>query len=220
MVHARIFLVMMGFFLPQLCSAGPWPRGEGNQFVSASIEFEFENGLTNGDDVFGTFYYERGLKNNLTLGFDGGSDPLGTSKAIGFLRWPVGNQDGPSRLALEFGVGAFDGTAAIRPAVSWGRGIERGDVPGWISVDTRLVLQETFDSVLESDFTLGLKPAPRSMVIFQLQTGQPSDEDFYAKIAPSYVHEFRPNRRIEFGLISGITGTDEFKLKMGLWRDF
>lgn len=220
MVQARLILVLLGFLLPQPGTAGPWPRGEGNQFLSVSLETEIENGITDTDDLYGTLYYERGLSNELTLGFDGGSDPLGDSKAIGFLRWPAGNQDGPSRLAFEFGLGAFDSTFAVRPALSWGRGIKHGETDGWISVDTRLVFQDTFEGVLESDFTFGLKPSPRGMVILQLQTGQPSDDDFYAKIAPSYVQELRPGRRIEFGVISGITGTDEFKLKLGLWREF
>ena len=104
--------------------------------------------------------------------------------------------------------------------MSWGRGITLGDIGGWSSVDTRYVLQDSFDSTLESDFTFGLRPGPRGMVIFQLQTGLPDDDGFFAKIAPSYVHEFRPDRRIEIGLISGITGIDDFKVKLGLWRDF
>ena len=220
MVQARIILLILGFCLPQLCSAGPWPRGEGNQFLSVSVETEFETGISEGDGPYGALYYERGLKNNLTLGFDGGSDPLGVSKAFGFLRWPAGKQDGASRLALEFGFGGFDSTFAIRPGLSWGRGFSYADMSGWMSVDTRLVVQETFEGVLESDVTLGLKRGARGMVIFQLQTGQPSDGEFYDKLAPSYVHEFRPGRRIEFGLINGISGTDEFKLKLGLWRDF
>lgn len=232
MVQARMILVLLGVLLPQLSAAGPWPRGEGNQFLSVSVEIELENRITDDDAPFGTLYYERGLKNDLTLGFDGGSDPLGVSKAFGFVRWPVGPADGPARLALEFGVGAFDGILAVRPALSWGRGITYGSLPGWISLKSRLVVQETYDGVLETDFTLGLKPGPRSMVILQLQTGQPFEAsqvvqanqpilgDFFAKIAPSYVHEFRPNQRIEVGLIGGITGSDDFKLKLGLWQDF
>lgn len=220
MLQARLFVLLLGVLMPQFCAAGPWPRGEGNQFLSVSVEFELENGVTDGQDFFAGLFYERGLANDLTLGFDAGSDPTGASKAFGFLRWPAGKQDGPSRLAFEFGLGAFDDRPAIRPGISWGRGLMLGEIGGWISVDTRYVLQDSFDSILESDFTFGLRPGPRSMVVLQLQTGLPDDDAFFAKIAPSYVHEYRPDRRIEIGLISGITGIDDFKVKLGLWRDF
>ncbi|MEM6579199.1 MAG: hypothetical protein AAF678_11960 [Pseudomonadota bacterium] len=227
-----MILVLLGILLPQLGLAGPWPRGEGNQFLSASIETEFENGISDGEELFGTLYYERGIEHDLTLGFDGGTDPLGVDKAFGFVRWPVGDHDGPSRLALEFGFGAFDGLVAIRPALTWGRGFSYAEMSGWMSIDSRLVVQDTFDGVFENDFTLGLNSGPRSMVILQLQTGQPFQTresvqsgqadfgEFFAKIAPSYVYEFKASRRIQLGLISGITGTDEFKLKLGFWLDF
>ena len=227
-----MILVLLGVLLPQLGTAGPWPRGEGNQFLSVSFETEFENGITDGDEFFGTLYYERGLTPDLTIGLDLGTDTSNVSKAFGFVRWPVGASDGPARRALEIGFGAFDETVAIRPALSWGRGITYGGIPGWISLDSRLVFKETFEGVLKNDFTFGLRPGPRGTLILQVQTSQqfqtslgsqinqPILRDFFAKIAPSYVHEFRPGRRIEFGLISGISGTDDFQLKLGLWRDF
>lgn len=220
MAQARLILTMLLVFLPEIGLAGPWPRGEGNQFLSLSIEAELENGITSGDEIFTGLFYERGLTQDLTLGFDLGTDPLGESKAFGFLRWPIRENDGPNRLALEVGFGALDGEPAIRPGLSWGRGFDRGDLAGWMSVETRLVLQEDFDSLLESDFTFGLRPGPRSLVIFQLQTGLPDDDVFFAKIAPSYVQQYKPGKWFELGLISGITGVDDFKFKLGLWREF
>ncbi|MEM7075090.1 MAG: hypothetical protein AAGA28_15840 [Pseudomonadota bacterium] len=220
MTFARILLTVLGALLAQPGLAGPWPRDEGTQFLSLSIEADRDAVSDQGQGVFGGLYYERGLRNALTFGLDLGSETTEDPKAIAFLRWPVGRRDGRSRLAVEVGAGLYDGKGAVRPGLSWGRGIMRGQIPGWLSVDSRLVLQSGLDGLLETDVTFGLKPTDHTMVILQLQTGQPGTGDFYAKIAPSWVYQYRPGRRVELGLVAGVTGNTELRLKLGLWREF
>ncbi|MEO1139647.1 MAG: hypothetical protein AAFW87_09335 [Pseudomonadota bacterium] len=217
-VLALSFLTMV--FGADMGWAGAWLRADGETFLSFSVETEFENGITDGSRLYGTVYAEHGLTQNLTLGLDAGGYEEDFGKVIGFLRWPLGVTEGPTKLALEFGMGLANDTFAIRPGISWGRGISAGDTPGWLSVETRATIFDGFDGVFETDFTIGLKPAPKSIILFQLQTGTPSQSDPYAKLAPSYVHEIKPGRHIELGLTAGILEDDDFKLKFGFWRRF
>lgn len=200
--------------------AGPWLRAEDATFLSYSIETDFENGISDGSGFYGSLYAEHGLTNRLTLGLEAGGHEKDMSKAIAFLRWPVGATDRTLRIAAEFGLGLARDTFALRPGLSVGRGLKLGDTPGWLSIDSRAVIVDSFDGVLETDITFGLSPAPNAQVILQLQTGVPTDSAPYAKLAPSYIHRIAPDRHVEVGLVAGVAEADDFKLKIGFWHQF
>ncbi|QFT93508.1 hypothetical protein FIU86_11705 [Roseovarius sp. THAF9] len=200
--------------------AGPWMRVEGETFLSYSIETDLENGISDGSGFYGSLYAEHGLTKRLTVGLDAGGHEDDISKAIAFLRWPVGAADRKLRVSAEFGLGMTREDFALRPGISVGRGLELGDIPGWVSVDSRAVIIGSFDGVLETDITFGLSPSPEAKIILQLQTGIPTQSDPYAKLAPSYVRRIAPGRHIEVGLVAGVAEADDFKLKLGLWHQF
>jgi len=220
MTQARWLLLFLILCWPLAAGAGPWPRAEGKTFLSFSIETELENGTTNGDELYGTFYAEYGLTSRLTIGLDAGAEEEDFDKVIGFVRWPIGQTSGPNRLAAEFGLGYFDGTFALRPGLSWGRNVTAGTVPGWATIDSRVTVTNDIDTVLQTDFTLGLKTTQKSIILLQVQTTAASTSDAFAKLAPSYIRQLKPGRYLEVGLTAGIIETDEFKLKLGLWREF
>lgn len=200
--------------------AGPWMRAEGETFLSYSIETDFENGISDGSGFYGSLYAEHGLTSGLTLGLDAGGHEEDMSKTIAFLRWPIGATDRSTRVAAEFGLGMARETFALRPGLSVGRGFKLGDTPGWLSIDSRAVIIGSFDGVLETDITFGLRPSPEAKIILQLQMGIPTQSDPYAKLAPSYVHRIAPGHHIEVGVVAGVAEADDFKLKLGLWRQF
>lgn len=196
--------------------AGPWPREAGKTFLSLSWERDLMR-----DIGYATVYAEYGLTDRLTLGLDIGADPDGLSKAIAFARFPFGQSPGGMRLALEMGTGVTDKRPVMRPAMSFGRGIDMVGRSGWLTLDIRAtVFQDTFDAAWESDLTLGLNATARGKAIMQLQTGQPVTGDAYVKLGSSWVMQGPPGRHIEFGVVTGLKNSDALAAKIALWHAF
>ncbi|WP_104017469.1 hypothetical protein [Roseovarius nitratireducens] len=208
--------------LPWLATAvlgGAWPRAEGEGFLAAS-------GTVEGPDEFGLYsqsfslFAEYGATERLTLGVDLGGDAGRMSKAIAFLRWPLGRSERQLRVALEVGAGQVDQEAALRPAFSVGRGISIGEHHGWLNADTRAILFDGGTTAYETDLTAGLSLGARVKGIVQLQAGAPARGRDYLRLAPSVVYEARPGTQIELGLTEPLTGGGERGFKIGLWRTF
>ncbi|MGR3463125.1 MAG: hypothetical protein ACU0AX_01490 [Roseovarius sp.] len=208
--------------LPWLATAvlgGAWPRAEGEGFLSAA-------GTVEGPDQFGLYrqsfslYAEYGATERLTFGVDLGGDAGRMSKAIAFLRWPLGDGERPLRFALELGGGQVDEETALRPGLSVGRGITIGQRQGWLNADTRAILFDGGTTAFETDLTAGLSLGDRVKALVQLQAGVPAQGRDYLRLAPSVVYEVRPGTQIEFGLTEPISGGGERGFKLGLWRTF
>ncbi|NHQ73725.1 hypothetical protein HAT86_04490 [Roseovarius gahaiensis] len=203
-------------FAARTANAGLWPREAGKTFLSLSWERDLMR-----DIGYATVYAEYGLSDRLTLGLDIGADPDGLSKAIAFARFPFGQSPGGMRLALEMGTGVTDKRPVMRPAMSFGRGIDMVGRSGWLTLDIRAtVFQDTFDAAWESDLTLGLNATARGKAIMQLQTGQPVTGDAYVKLGSSWVMQGPPGRHIEFGVVTGLKNSDALAAKIALWHAF
>lgn len=212
MIRALVILLLMA----GQANAGAWPREAGETFLSFAIEINPDDGANS----FATLYLEHGLKHDLTLGLDAGGHEDDMSKAIGFLRWPIGRTDGNARIALEFGAGLSDGGFALRPGLSWGRGLTWGELPGWLSVETRALLLEGFDGRAEVDVTFGLKPTPRSKIMIQLQTAAPTDKSPSIKLSPSWAYEMKPGRHVTLGVTAGVVEAEDMHVSFGIWQRF
>lgn len=212
----RVITAMLAISAAQV-HAGAWPREKGKVFLSYSFETEIEAP----NQTYGTIYGEYGLTNKLTLGIDLGGDDAISDKAYVFARYPGKPTAGGILSAWEIAIGMAENELAFRPGVSLGRGIKWVEIDGWLGLDTRNVI---FSNGLLGDFeanvTLGLSVAKRSKLIFQLQGRVPPIEPPYIKLAPSYVFEQRSGRHLELGIITGVMGTDELKLKLGAWHHF
>ncbi len=216
MIHARALLLSLLLITPGVLWAGAWPRAKGETFLSFSIE----TNPAAPEDSPASLFIEHGLNHNLTVGFDGGGRQTDLTKAIAFLRWPLKKNAKTAVTAIEIGAGFADGNLALRPALSWGRGLSFGESSGWIAVDMRGLIYEQANGLLETDFTFGLKPGRRSSLILQLQSGVPSDSEPYARIAPSFVYETKPGHHLEVGATAGLLNSDDFRIKLGLWLRF
>ncbi len=197
--------------------AGPWPQPEGKLHLFFSIE----GGITGSSDLYGSLYAEYGIGQDRTLGLDLGSDDSEPDKAVLFLRWPLPAAGDGTLYAYEMGVGMVDGQAALRPAVSIGRGISIADNPGWITLDARAALFENGrDGLLQTDLTLGATMPEGDKWLVQLQISAPSDRRPQVRIAPSYAFRQSEGRHLLVGATAGLVGTDTVKVTFGLWQSF
>jgi len=215
-------LLLFLALLPWLSTAvlgGAWPRAKGEGFVAASATVEEP-------DEFGIYgqsfslYAEYGATERLTFGVDLGGDAGRMTKAITFLRVPVGRPSRPLKLAVEIGAGQIEGETALRPAFSVGRGISMGERNGWLNADTRAILFEGGSAAYETDLTAGLSLGARVKALVQLQAGVPAEGRDYFRLAPSVVYEMRPGTQLELGVTEPLSGGGERGFKLGLWRKF
>lgn len=211
------FVLLLGL-APQAV-AGAWLRQKGTAFLALSgqVTEPDETGLYGVD---ASLYAEYGLTERLTLGVDAGHDMLHFSKAVAFLRMPLGPATRPIKLAVELGAGEVDEETALRPGLSIGRGITLWDLAGWLNADGRAALAGGGVLTLESDLTFGLSVTDRAKIILQIQLGHPDDGRSYANFAPSFVYELRPGTHLELGFTQPLAGSDRRAVSLGLWRTF
>lgn len=233
-------LALLALYLIGPCaSAGPWPREQGQTFLSATYE-------TGGPDDHASLYAEYGLSKRLTLGLDVGATADKTKKAIGFARWPVGGTDRPLRMAAQLGLGyaerwrippfklVITGGGPLPPlpgprpkmrpvlqsGFSLGRGLTILGHDGWVTLDTLAETDEELATQYTADATGGLKTRKGHMLIVQLQTGASDTGKTWAKLAPSFVMTFSKATQLEVGLTTGLTGGDHTAARFGLWQKF
>jgi len=226
--------LLLLLFSPSIALAGAWPRDKGELFLSFSSEVSAHSQTRYATGT--SLYAEYGLTHRLTIGFDGTLGPEGTpSEAHLFLRSPLGRPKQNAPLAISFGLGQKTtpnpwGTTTrqdtARVGISWGHGLPRG----WLGVDisatrvlnSSLVVPGQSGTSYKADFTWGMKPSKRLMLIWQLQTGKAPDGPTYAKFAPSLIWKMPRGKGtpIEIGFVQGVTGDDSRNLKLGFWKVF
>ena len=211
----RILILLV--VLATRAGAGAWPVPEGQGQLSLSVEGERGDGT----GPYTTLYTEFGLTRQRTFGVDFGLADRDADKAVAFLRWHTGGDDWQDTLmAYEFGIGMVDEKLALRPALSLGRPVLFGDLYGWVALDARGILFDTRENRIEADLTIGGEIGNGDKWLVQVQMAEPSDDDFYAKLAPSYAFEQAKGRHLLIGVTAGVAGFDDVKLSLGLWQKF
>jgi len=229
----RILTLLALLVLPTMAQSGAWLQEKSAVFLSWSNSISTLPETRYATDT--SLYAEYGLTPRLTVGFDGYLVASGSvSEAYLFIRHPIGKTDRPARVAVTFGAGIKSipnpwGTttqqALVKIGVSWGRGLKNG----WLSVDASAatVISTSLDvpgqsgTSYSADFTWGMKPTDRLMLIWQLQTGKTVNGPTYAKFAPSLVWSIGGgSNKIEIGFVKGLSGDDTQSLKLGFWKSF
>lgn len=215
-------LLTLLVILPWIASAalgGAWPRAKGETFLSLSGEIseKDETGLYR--QSFG-LYAEYGATPRLTLGLDAYGDAVRMSKAIAFLRWPLGDADRATKIALEIGAGQVEEETALRPGLSVGRGFVLWERNGWLNADTRAILRDGAGIAYETELTAGLSVGDRVKAILQVQAGMPDEGQDYVRLAPSVVYALRPGVQVELGILAPVLGGGLNTVKLGVWREF
>jgi len=202
-------------------SAGAWAREKGHGFVSSTSRIAARD--SDGPySIYSTTYLELGLGHDLTLGLDIGHGVSGTSKAVLFMRHPLGELFPGHLFAAEIGVGRIAGEPVLRPGLSYGHGFttKRGQ-GGWLAIENFAEFGFATQRVdFKADFTLGLNHGDRFKSIFQMQTGVSHGDPVFARFAPSLVMRMGRVTHVELGLTAGLVGDDQYGVKLGFWRDF
>lgn len=215
--------------------AGAWPRDTRTGFSSLSL-WQGRNSA----DSYTALFIEYGLMPRLTLGLDAGRSVSGQTKAVVFMRAPVGRTMG-GLVAAELGLGEIAGRPVLRPGLSWGHSIARARWKGWLAVDTLMEVDlETRQIDVKADVTLGVTPQSDGeqpsdwtfMVqmqtglvglqdsLYLLQTEGIAPEPTFLRIVPSVTYQLREGMHLELGLYRGLNGSSEQGVKLGLWSRF
>lgn len=229
MIRALLITLALTILGTTSGSAGPWPRAEGEGFVSFSLDLDAQEF----DNNFVSSYLEFGIGRNRTLVIDRQQSGDRFGKTFVALRVPLGAPDRQLKLAYDLGVGAVDDAFAARFGLSIGRGWSigqdirdtpfqwRGQWSGWWSVDTRtLVFHDGVNGIFETDITFGTQVTPKIKSISQLQTGVPFRATEFAKFSQSFAYQFSDRRHFVLGITHGIHEVDELQVNIGLWQEF
>lgn len=222
----RGLILGLALTLSEIATAGPWPRGEGQTFLSFGSIVSVERAPFGGDlQTYDTLYLEHGLPRALTFGLDAGVNDMGEITAFAFLRAPILRQSETHLFAVRLGGGAVGPTSNLEPMImgglAWGRGFETRLGNGWATLDTQLHLLPTRDEiVLKSDLTVGLKPTDRWKVMAQIQSGAYPSSDPFVRLAPSVAYQVRPGWHLTLGAQAGLINDDRVAVTLGTWIEF
>ena len=240
-------LCLLLLILPAcMAHAGPWPRAEGEVFLSLSAERDRDGNSYTG------LYGEYGLRSRQTLGFELGHSNAGESSVMIWWQRALDDGDGPNRFAISSGIGVLERddklVALAQVGASWGRGFDSlpwlGDVPGggWLAVDARIKLANSDEeepdrtpdengrwssrkvyltpkTTVKTDVTLGWNASSSMMLINQLRLEDRDDTGFSAKLASSVVRDIGPVK-MELGVVMKLSGEGEHAVKIGTWFKF
>ncbi len=219
-------IALFACLLSLLCSpalAGAWAREKGELFIAAGGNFLLSEGAQLPVHYDPTLYAEWGFTDRITLGLDlhtADRGQIGT--AFAFATIPIGDLTARNRwsVSLAYGLRATDRQPTetlLRGGFSWGRGLETG----WLAVDASATIG-TIDTTWrpKMDATWGRNWTDSWTTTLQLQTGQGWTNDFYAKISPTVIWNWKPNAKIALGAVQGLTGDRGAALKLETWLTF
>lgn len=203
--------------------AGAWTREEGKVFIAFGGNFLLSDGARLPVHYDPTLYAEYGWDGHVTLGAEFYTADTGRIVAgLVFASVPIGPTDKKNKFAFQIALGTKlkqgqDSEALLRAGLSWGRPLESG----WLAVDTYATIGSQ-DHVFRGkiDATWGHHWSDRWSTSLQLQAGQGSFNDIYAKVAPSIMYRIRPNIVVSLGAVQALTGDKGAALKLETWLTF
>lgn len=225
--------------------AGPWPRVDGDVFLSFSGERD-----ASGNGYAG-LYGEYGLTPRSTLGFEFGRSSAGETGALVWLQRALDRGEGPDRWTASLGLGVIERDGTLLPVgqigTAWGRGFDAlpilSRIPGggWVGVETRLkvagamrdaaAMQQlppdagtlawlTPEMESKGELTLGWNATPAMTLIAQLRLEDRDDTGFSSKLATSLVRDLGGPARLELGVVTPLSGAGERAVRLGTWLEF
>ena len=203
--------------------AGAWAREKGQYFIALGGNFLLSEGAQLPVHYDPTLYAEYGWDGHITLGTDIHTADAGRIiSGFAFASVPIGSTEGANRFSGQLGFGTLlkqgdDPVYQLRAGLSWGRGLSSG----WLSVDgsaTITTADKTFRPKL--DATWGHVWSDKWTTTIQLQTGQGTSDDYYAKLAPSVTYDLRSNIKLHLGAVQALTGDQGTALKFETWLTF
>lgn len=214
----RLIAIFCLFAAPAL--AGPWMRSEGAQFLSLSLEAGFSGAAA---PAYGSLYYEYGWSPRLTLGLEAGGQQAGQKSALFFARTPLWRSRNGDRLAFTLAVGRQQSTGshsamAIRPALSWGRGLD-GISGSWLAVDlSHQWLAGGAPGLSKIEGSLGLPWRRNLQVLVQMTAERGTGQSWSGSVTPRLIWKMRGDLELVAGVKLHEDGSAA--LKLSVWQSF
>ena len=216
----------LAMFLCALASgtqAGPWPRAEGETFLSFGGNVALIGEAARPVHYDPTLYIEYGYSDRITIGIDGFTADRGEAGSLfAFGRWALDVPGSNDVWAIGAGVGTTivpsgEQDATLRATLHWGRGLETG----WLAVDAEASFGlERNLTQTKIDATWGYRFNDQWTSATQFQIGTGLTGDTYAKVAPSMIWEARENLQIRAGLVQALSGDYGTGLSLQSWITF
>ena len=204
-----VFHFIIIFFYATMAHSGAWPRDEGRYFIAAGDNFLLSDGAQLPVHYDPTIYLEYGLSDEITLGVDmhlADAGRIGT--AFFFISTPLSAKHSQQKVSanLAFGIrsnGLSETETLMRAGLSWGMGFDNG----WLAVDGYATLSNADDKLRPKlDLTGGYRWSDTVELSVQLQTGQGTTDDFYAKLVPSISYQLNETIGLHLGAAQALTG--------------
>ena len=218
-IYLVVTFVAISVSVPAAWS-GAWPREVGRTFLSfgTSLDVAYDDPRAVREQLH-SLYVEYGLRPKLTLGLDGGIDDQGHYSALVFLRRPMMEKSKNHRFAFQGGIGRRKDAAGpdymIHGGLAWGKGIDTRFGSGWMSMDTTTEYRfNSQDLMTKMDFTIGLKPKPRTKLMLQIQTGMTSGSAPFMRLAPSVARQFGEGRHVVVEAHFGVLNDERVGIKV------
>ena len=224
----NVLTAFLIWLVPAAALAGPWPRQQGEIFVSVSYHAATDavalwNLQLMPPETYTGIYAEYGLTPRLTFGLDGGFSEDGAYSAIVLARYALGDPDAAMRYAVSLGAGRSGPPheTQVQIGAHVGRGLQLGERTGWASLDMAGIHRlDSSDFAAKADLTMGLNLSDTWTAILQLQAGQYAGSAAYLRIAPSLVRTIGPRLKMELGLTGEVQGSRQVGAKLATWISF
>lgn len=202
---------------------GAWAREEGESFLAFGGNVLITDSTQRPVHYDPSIYFEYGLTDRITLGFDGYlADKGEAGNLFGFARIPVAPAEWDTRVALSFAAGVVQiPNGTVEPTLRFGVHLGRGLDQGWLALDALYYLApEAQREQLKLDLTWGHRLTDRWTTILTGELGTGLEGDFYAKISPSIAFDLSEAVTLRGGVTQALTGDRGTGLGVGLWWTF
>ncbi|KGM49624.1 hypothetical protein ATO9_06295 [Pseudooceanicola atlanticus] len=217
--------------------AGPWPRGKGNHFISASLAYDI-----GGSGVSPSYYHEMGLSPRTTLILEYSKAFSGGDRVIARLSRSFELDRLNLLVGLTAGAGHVSGDAAGVLGLSAGRDITLLGMSGWAS--GAVIAEATKAEIVgKGELTLGinarngakyyaqvsgttyLNPAPTISIVRPLWWSPPITYTITryppeVRLGLNAAIPIAKKTWLDVGLSRGVQEGGSTRIKLGLWRQF
>jgi len=217
----RATIIGLCLAVPDLASAGAWPRPEGEVFLSLGGNVALIGDGERPIHYDPTIYAEYGATPLTTLGIDGHTSDRGEiGTFFVFARHTL--QDDADPVAVSLGLG-LTGTLEVEtdPVLRFGLHVGDGFDGGWIALDASVTrgISSSFGQE-KLDFTYGRQLSDTLAATLEAHAGTGLDGGTYAKVSSSVIWSATDRVDLRGGYVQGLTGDNGGGISLQAWTTF
>ncbi|OWU85560.1 hypothetical protein ATO6_01045 [Oceanicola sp. 22II-s10i] len=213
---AALLFATLPLAAPDGAAAGAWPRDRGRVFSAYTLR----RGLSGGP-VMTSIYQDIGLgpRSGLTLELDLAQGRF--EKVFAFGRVTATRPGAATQMSFAVGGGTLSGDAAVAGRVMLGHGFRVFGSDAWAEIAlTGEHTRRTGRMAGKADLTLGISPTPRLKSYVQVFAYKANDSLLYLRTESSTAIRLFGSTWLDLGLSSGIAGSFDRRIKLGIWMSF